>query len=64
MKNLVTKNGNFMFGHNGDRCEPLEHIKDTIEMHSVTFCNTGNVRLSVHGCFNMSIEKLTCRNNT
>ena len=28
-------------------------------MYNVTICNTGNVTLSVHGCFYMSIERLT-----
>ena len=33
-------------------------------MYNVTICNTGNVTLSAYGCFNMSIEKLTCSNIT
>ena len=57
MKDLVIKSGDFMFENKRDKCKPLEHIKDIIEMYNVTICNTGNVILSVHGCFNMSIEK-------
>ena len=64
MKDLVIKRGDFMFMSRKERCEPLEHIKDIIEMNNVTICNTENVTLSVHGCFNMSIEKLTCSNIT
>ena len=59
MKNLVIKSGDFLFENKRDKWKPLEHIKDIIEMYNVTICNTGNVTLSVHGCFNMSIEKLT-----
>ena len=33
-------------------------------MYNVTICNTGNVTLSVHGCFNISIEKLMCSSIT
>ena len=33
-------------------------------MYNVTICDIGNVTLSVHGCFNISIEKLTCSNVT
>ena len=64
MSNLVIKSGDFMFKNKRDRCEPSEHIKDVIEMCNVTICNTGNVTLSVHGCFNMSIEKLRCSDFT
>ena len=64
MKDLVIKSGDFIFKNKRDRCEPSEHIKEIIEMHNVTICNTGNVTLSVHGCFNMSIEKLTCSDFT
>ena len=64
MKDLVIKSGDFMFENKRDKCKPLEHIKDIIEMYNVTICNTGNVTLSVRGCFNMSIEKLRCSNIT
>ena len=64
MKHLIIKSGDFIFKNKRDRCEPSEHIKDIIEMYNVTICNTGNVTLSVHGCFNMSIEKLTCSDFT
>ena len=64
MKDLVIKSGDFMFENKRDKCKLLEHIKDIIEMYNVTICNTGNVILSVHGCFNMSIEKLRCNNIT
>ena len=33
-------------------------------MYNVTICNIGNVTLSIHGCFNISVEKLTCSNVT
>ena len=62
MKDLVIKSGDFMFENKKDRCEPLEHVADIIEMYNITTCNTGNVTLSVYGCFNMSIEKLTYSN--
>ena len=64
MKDLVIKSGDFMFENKRERCEHSEHITDIIEMYNVTICNTGNVTLSVHGCFNISIEKLTCNNIT
>ena len=64
MKDLVIKSGDFMFENKRDKCKPLEHIKYIIEMYNITICNTGNVTLSVHGCFNMSIEKLRCSNIT
>ena len=64
MKDLVIKSGDFTFENKRDRCEPLKHIKDIIEMYNVTICSTGNVTLSVHVCFNMSIEKITCINIT
>ena len=62
MKDLVITRGDFIFKNKRDRCEPSEHIRDIIEMYNVTICNTGNVTLSAHGCFNMSIEKLTYSN--
>ena len=64
MRDLVIKSGDFMFEKKRERCKPLEHIANIIEMYNVTTCNTGNVTLSVHGCFNMSIENLTCSNIT
>ena len=64
MKDLVIKSVDFMFKNKRDRCKPLEHSKDIVEMYNVTICNTGNVTLSLHGCFNMSIEKLMCSNIT
>ena len=64
MKDLVIKSGDFTFENKRDRCKHLEYIKDIIQVNNVTICNTGNVTLSVHGCFNMSIEKLTCSNMT
>ena len=64
MKDLVIKSGNFIFENKRDRCEPLEHFKDIIEIYNVTICCTGNVTLSVHFCFNMSIEKISCINIT
>ena len=64
MKDLVIKSGDFIFENKKDRCEPLEHIKDIIEMYNITISNTENVTLTVHGCFNMSVENLTCSNIT
>ena len=64
MKDLVIKSGDFMFKKKRHRCETSEGSRDVIEMYNVTICNTGNVTLSVHGCFNMSIEKLRCTNVT
>ena len=64
MKDLVIKSGDFIFENKRDKCKPLEHIKDIIKMQNITICNTGNVTLSVHGCFNMSVEKLSCSNIT
>ena len=64
MKDLVIKSGDFTFENKRDRCKHLEYIKDIIQMNNVTICSTGNVTLSVHGCFSMSIEKLTCSNTT
>ena len=60
LKNLEIKNGAFTFDNKKQRCEPMEHIKDMIEMDNVTICNTGNVALSFNGCFNVSIKKFTC----
>ena len=40
------------------------HIKSIIEINNATICNTENIALSVHSCFNVSIEKLTCSNIT
>ena len=59
MKDLVIRSGDFLFENKRGRWKPLEHIKDIMEMYNVTICNTGNVMLSVHGCFYMSIERLT-----
>ena len=64
MKDLVVENSGFMFQTRRERCEDTEHIKNTIEMNNVTICNTENVTLSVNGCFNVSIEKLTGSNIT
>ena len=64
MKDLVIKSGDFTFENKRYRCKPLEHVKGKIEMYNVPICNTGNVTLSAQGCFNMSIEKLTCSNIT
>ena len=63
-KNLVIENGNFMFETRKDRCKPIEHIKNTIEMNNVTIRNTESAALSVNGCFNVSIQKLSCSNIT
>ena len=64
MRDLVIESGDFMFENKRERCKPFEHIANIIEMYNVTICNTGNVTLSVRGCFNMSIENLTCSNIT
>ena len=64
VKDSVVENGGFMFQTRRDRCEHMEHIKNTIEINNVTIHNTENVALSVNGCFNVSIEKLTFINIT
>ena len=64
MKDLLIQNGVFMFKNIRERCQPREQIKNIIEMNNVTFCNAENIALSVHGCFNVSIEKLMCSNVT
>ena len=64
MKDLVIQNGVFMFKNKRERCQPMEQIKSIIEINNVTICNTENMALSVHGCFNVSIEKLMCSNIT
>ena len=64
MKDLVIESGVFMFNNIRERCQPMEQIKNIIEMNNVTICNAENIALSVHGCFNVSIEKLTCSNIT
>ena len=64
MKDLVIQNGVFMFKNKRERCQPMEQIKNKIEMNNVTICNAENIALSVHGCFNVSIEKLVCSNIT
>ena len=53
-----------MFKNKRERCQPMEQIKNIIEMNNVTICNAENMALSVHGCFNVSIEKLVCSNIT
>ena len=63
-KNLMIENGRFIFETRRDRCKPLEHIENTIEINNVTIRNTENVELSVKGCFNVSIQKLMCSNIT
>ena len=64
MKDLVIQNGVFMFKTNRERCQPMEQIKNIIAMKNVIFCNAKNMALNVHGCFNVSIEKLICSNIT
>ena len=64
MKDLLIQNGVFMFKNIRERCQPREQIKNIIEMNNVTFCNAENIALRVHGCFNVSIEKLMCSNVT
>ena len=63
-KNLVIENGDLMFETRRDRCKPMEHIKNKIEMNNVTIRNTENVALNVNGCFNVSIQNLMCSNIT
>ena len=64
LKNLEVVSGDFMFQTRSERCEHKEYIKNTVEMNDVRVCNTGNVTLSVNGCFNVSVEKLMCSNFT
>ena len=63
-KDLVIKSGDFIFENKKDTCKSLEHVKDIIEMYNITISNTENVALSGHGCFNTSIQNLTCSNVT
>ena len=42
----------------------MERIKNAIEINNITIRTTGNIELCVHGCFNVSIEKLMCSNIT
>ena len=42
----------------------MEHVKNIVEMNNVTVLNTGIVALSINGCFNISLNKLTCVNLT
>ena len=53
-----------MFKNKRERCQPMEQIKNIIEMNNVTICNAENMALSVHGYFNVSIEKLMCSDIT
>ena len=64
MKDLLIQNGVFMFKNIRERCQPRKQIKNIIEINNVTFCNAENIALRVHGCFNVSIEKLMCSNVT
>ena len=58
MKDLSDENGDFMFHTRNERCEHMEYIKNRVEMNNIRICNTGNVALSVNGCFNVFMEKL------
>ena len=64
LKDLVIENGDFKFENKRERCKPMDHIKNIIEMSNVTIWNTENAAISVTGCFNVSIEMLTCSNIT
>ena len=64
MKNLVIENGDFSFKSKTGICKPMVHIESVIEISNVTFCNTENTVLTISGCFNVSIDKLTIRNIT
>ena len=64
IKDLVIQSGAFKFENIRERCEAMERIKNTIEMNNITIRTTGNIELCVHGCFNVSIEKLMCSNIT
>ena len=64
MKNLLIENGDFTFKSKTGICKPMEHIENVIEISNVTICNTENTVLSMSGCFNVSIDKLTIRNIT
>ena len=65
MEELVNQNGVFMFKNKTERCQPMEEIKNIIEMKNVTIiCNAENIALSVRGCFNFSIKGLMCSNIT
>ena len=64
VEDSIIENGRFMFENKRESCEPTEHVKNTVEMNYVTFLSSGIVALSVNGCFNVSFNKLTCRNLT
>ena len=64
VEDSIIQNGRFMFQNKRESCDPMEHVRNTIEMNNVTVLNSGIVALSAHGCFNMSFNKLTCYNLT
>ena len=43
MKDLVIQNGVFMFKNKRDRCQPIEQIKNIIDMSNVTIFNAENI---------------------
>ena len=64
VEDSVIQNGKFMFKNKRGNCEPTQHVQNIIEMNNVTVLNSGIVALSANGCFNMSFNKLICRNLT
>ena len=64
MKDLVIQNAVFIFENKRERYQPMEQIKNIIDMNNVTIYNAENIAISVHGCFNVSFEKLMCSNIT
>ena len=64
VEDSVIQNGKFMFKNKRENCKPTQHVQNIIEMNNVTVLNSGIVALSANGCFNMSFNKLICRNLT
>ena len=64
VEDSVIESGRFIFKNKRENCKPMKHIKNIVEMNNVTVVNTGNVTLSINGCFDISLNKLTCVNLT
>ena len=64
VEDSIIQNGGFMFKNKRESCEPTGHVKNIVEINNVTVLSSGIEALSVNGCFNMSINKLTCCNLT
>ena len=64
VEDSVIQSGRFIFKNKIESCKHMEHVKNIVEMSNVTVLNTGIVALSMNGCFNISLNKLTCFNLT